>query len=109
MNVHELGGGQFAQADVSCLLEPRHSRQPFATVDADVPTRSAHAWRDHLTSGPFEDPEDNTLWCSRVLAGATDTDYLSTVNTLEPDLKSHSQAMNTPASSPSGSRWRMVR
>eukprot|EP00961_Rhodomonas_salina_P255617 3454637-Rhodomonas_salina.1 len=58
-----------------------HSPSPQA-VDADVPTSSAHAWRDDLTSGPFEDPEDNALWCSRVLAGATDADYLSTVDAL---------------------------
>eukprot|EP00961_Rhodomonas_salina_P047825 642367-Rhodomonas_salina.3 len=76
-----------------------HSPFPH-TVYADVPTCSAHAWRDDLTSGLFKDPEDNTLWCSRVLAGITDTDYLSTVNALEQDLKSHHQAMKHPCLKP---------
>eukprot|EP00961_Rhodomonas_salina_P124204 1674081-Rhodomonas_salina.1 len=73
-----------------------HSPAPQA-VDTDASPRSAHAWRDDLTSGPFNDPEDNALWCSRVLAGAAYTDYLSTVDTLEPDQKSIKFESSGPA------------
>eukprot|EP00961_Rhodomonas_salina_P250293 3383673-Rhodomonas_salina.1 len=69
-------------------------------ADADTPTRSVHVWRDDFTSGPFDDPANNALWCSRVLAGATDADYLSTIDALEPDPKSHRQAMKHPRLKP---------
>eukprot|EP00961_Rhodomonas_salina_P297765 3937477-Rhodomonas_salina.1 len=65
-----------------------------------APSRSSHVWRDDLTSGPFEDPADNVIWCSRVLARGLDSDYLSTVDSLEPDPKSHSQAMKHPSLKP---------
>eukprot|EP00961_Rhodomonas_salina_P191773 2587836-Rhodomonas_salina.2 len=63
-------------------------------------SRSSHEWRDDFSSGPFEDPADNTVWSAHVLASAADADYLSTVDTLEPDPKSHSQAMKHPRLKP---------
>eukprot|EP00961_Rhodomonas_salina_P025399 342263-Rhodomonas_salina.1 len=71
-----------------------------STNDCAAPSRISHVWRDDLTSGPFEDPADNVEWCSRVLAGAADSDYLSMVDALEPDPKSHRQAMKHPLLKP---------
>ena len=62
--------------------------------------RTEHEWRDDLTSGPFEDPADNLIWCGRSLATDGGYDYLSSVDVLEPDPKSHRQAMKHPRLKP---------
>ena len=73
----------------------------FRRGDAHAhPPPTRHEWRDDFSTGPFEDPADNLTWCQRALAGGADHDHLATIDVLEPDPKSHRQAMKHPRLKP---------
>ena len=83
--------------DLGDLPSPTQSTPSFPRRSALAQTPpTCHEWRDDFGTGPFEDAADNLYWSRRVLAGADDRNHLAGIDILEPDPKSHRQAMKHP-------------